>query len=346
MYEQKPTTSLIEDLEQLGLLSEGEKAAKANKSQLSENAGVPPVHADATQDAEMMAKSGMAPDAPPAPKAAPAPKAPAPKAPAPKAPAAGPTDDGMGAVPGTMDAAPGPASDASDAADDQDDDGEDEMAAYENAWDCVKQYYTLNERNEQLSEDDYKTVINALAFIVETQGKYMGPDLLDKDPQTLPGGEEAKTWKGDSANDPTDKVQGTNAMRKVKGFKYHLASPKPGEKAESVENLVNELKSLTQQTESDDEMQEIGNKIIEGFEAIRDTAREVAENIASQLKESNEKVTEKHPRLKLGRFFEGVSNDAKLLLKAISEREQTDVDDAIEDLNSLSRDLKRGLAQL
>ena len=41
-----------------------------------------------------------------------------------------------------------------------------------------------------------------------------------------------------------------------------------------------------------------------------------------------------------------MSNDAKLLLKAISEREQTDVDDAIEDLNSLSRDLKRGLAQL
>jgi len=340
MYEQKPSSTLIEDLEQLGLLAEGEKMAKTNKKSLAENAGemAPDVHADADQDAAMMAGKPAAPAAPP--------KAPFP----PKAPAAPPkappmADDGMGAAPGAMDAAGAPGAGADDQdADDAAGEEEDEMAAYESAWDCVKQYYTLNERNEKLSEDDYKTVVNAMAFIIETQGKYLGPDQLDKDPSTLPGGDAE--WKGDAKNNPTDKVDGTNAMRKIKGFKYHLASPKPGEKAESVENLVNELKSLTQKTESDDEMQEIGNKVIEGFEAIRDTAREVAESIASELKESNEKVTEKHPRLKLGRFFEGVSGDAKLLLKAISEREQTDVDDAIEDLNSLSRDLKRGLAQL
>jgi len=57
-------------------------------------------------------------------------------------------------------------------------------------------------------------------------------------------------------------------------------------------------------------------------------------------------VTEGHPRVRLGKYFEGVGNDARLLLKAISENNTTDVDDAIEDLNSLSRDLKRGLAQL
>jgi hypothetical protein len=222
---------------------------------------------------------------------------------------------------------------------------DDEMAAYESAWDCIKQYYALNERREKLSEDDYKTVVNAMSFVIETQAKYMESAELDKNPNELPGGTDPG-WSGDAKNNPQEKVQGTGALRKIKGWKYHDASPRPGEKAESLDSLVGELKSLTQRHESDDEMQDLGNKIIEGFEAIRDTATEVFQNIASELKESNEKVTESHPRVRLGKYFEGVSNDAKLLLKAISERETTDVDDAIEDLNSLARDLKRGLAQL
>ena len=93
-------------------------------------------------------------------------------------------------------------------------------------------------------------------------------------------------------------------------------------------------------------MQDLGNKIIEGFEAIRDTSEEVAQGLATELRESKEKVASDNPRLRLGKYFEGVSGDAKLLLRAISERQTTDVDDAIEDLNSLARDLKRGLAQL
>ena len=93
-------------------------------------------------------------------------------------------------------------------------------------------------------------------------------------------------------------------------------------------------------------MHTLGAKIIEGFEAIRDTAEEVAQGLATELRESKETVTERHPRVRLGKYFEGVGGDARLLLRAISERDTTDVDDAIEDLNSLARDLKRGLAQL
>lgn len=351
MYDQKPTTSLIEDLDELGLLSEEEKAAlkKAggDKKPLAENMGAPaPMAPDAAHQEPDGDEAALAPGAPPA---AGAPPAPAPKGPPmpPKAPkshdmvAPAPADgyasyDAAGAAPAPADQAPEAMGDT------------DELAAYEDAWDCVKQYYTLNERNEKLSESDYKTVVNAMAFIIETQGKYIAEASAepDKDPSTLPGGEEAKNWKGDAKNDPIDKIDGIGAMRKIKGFKYHLSSPKPGEKAESLDNLVSELKSLTQKTESEDEMQELGNKVIEGFEAVRDTAREIAESIAKELKESNEKVSKDNPRLKLGKYFEGVSGDATMLLKAIAERETTDVDDAIEDLNSLARDLKRGLAQL
>lgn len=220
------------------------------------------------------------------------------------------------------------------------------MAQYESAWEVVKQYYALNEKNEKLSESDYRTVINAMAFIIETQGKYMGPDLMDTDPDELPGGKQPK-WAGKAENDPNGKIKGIGAMEKDRQ-KYHLSSPRPGEKAESLDSLVSELKQLTAsvQAESEDEMQELGAKIIEGFEAIRDTATGLAEQIAAQLKESNERVSESHPRVKLGRFFESVAADARMLLNAIATRDTTDVDDAIEDLNSLSRDLKKGLAQL
>lgn len=345
MYDQKPTTSLVEDLQALGLLAEGEKAAKGSKK-LQENGGpmapdAPPTAAHAEPDGDEAPAAPPAAGAPPAPKAPPMPSKLASTAPPPK------SDDMMGG------AAPPPAADSSFASFDaagappmaaHDMSDDDEVAAYEDAWGCVKEYYAINERNDKLSEDDYKTVINAMAFIIETQGKYMGPDQLSKDPEELPGG--VADWKGDAKNDPTDKVPGALAMKKVKGYKWGSATPRPGEKAESVDALLKDLKALTQQTESDDEMQDLGNKIVEGFESIRDTAQEIAESIAKDLKESNEKVSKDHPRVKLGKFFEGVSGDATLLLKAISEREQTDVDDAIEDLNSLARDLKRGLAKL
>lgn len=355
MYDQKPTTSLMEDLQVLGLVSGG------NKRKLSENSGgmepedgpdnsmaapdpnaappPPPAHGhDGGEPDGDEAGAAPAPKSPPMPsKGFPIKNAPAPKD---SYDAMAPGMGGAGAAPAP---APAPQS-AFDAMGPGEAPADDEMAAYESAWDCIKQYYALNERNEKLSEDDYKTVVNAMSFVIETQAKYMESEL-DKSPNELPGGTDPG-WSGDAKNNPQEKVQGTGAMRKIKGWKYHDASPRAGEKAESLDSLVGELRSLTQKTESDDEMQELGSKIIEGFEAIRDTAAEAAQSIASELKESNERVTENHPRVRLGKYFEGVSSDAKLLLKAISEREQTDVDDAIEDLNSLARDLKRGLAQL
>jgi hypothetical protein len=320
MYDQKPTTSLTEDLEVLGLLkkpSEPEKKAPLNEEEME-------------PDPTMAQGTGEEPvdePPPPAPRAAePAPKVPGVPA-APPFPSKGAEVEDEKDMGGAYDMAP-----------------EDEMAAYESAWSCVKQYYALQEGKEKLSEDDYKTVINAMSFIIETQGKFLKQEP-DHDPDELPGGDR-HPWAGNAENNPIEKVQGTNAMRQNKGHRYHDASPRPSEKAESLNSLVGELKQLTQQKESNDEMQELGAKIIEGFEAIRDTADEVAHSLAEELRESKESVTAEHPRVRLGKYFEGVAGDAKLLLKAISERETTDVDDAIEDLNSLSRDLKRGLAQL
>jgi len=335
MYDQKPTTSLMEDLQVLGLVKHPKRGRRLNE--MGDDMEPDPTTAGGYghQEPDGDEPAPGAPGAPGAPPAVAAPKlspfapkggggAPPAPAPAPE-PEEGPKDEFGGY--NNYDLAP-----------------DEEMAAYESAWNCVKQYYSLNERNERLSEDDYKTVVNAMSFIIETQGKYLKQEP-DHDPDELPAG-NFPAWAGNGENNPIEKVDGTNAMRQNKGWRYHDASPRPSEKAESLSNLVGELKSLTKQTESNEEMADLGNKIIEGFEAIRDTATEVFNGIAGQLRESNDKVKSDHPRVRLGKYFEGVAGDANLLLRAISERETTDVDDAIEDLNSLSRDLKRGLAQL
>lgn len=323
MYEQKPTTSLMEDLSVLGLVKQSGGNRRLNEMgdpEMAPDPGMQGGQPDGDPGEEDQEQGSSAPPFPS--KGAPM-KAPAP---APEG-----EEEGKDMFGGGQETYDMPA-------------GDEEMAAYESAWDVVKQYYSLNERNEKLSEDDYKTVVNAMSFIIETQGKYLHLEP-DHDPDELPAG-NFPAWAGNSENNPIEKVDGTNAMRQPKGWRYHDASPRPSEKAESLNNLVGELKALTQQQESDDEMQSLGNRIIEGFEAIRDTASEVATGLANELRESNEKVTEGHPRVRLGKYFEGVANDARLLLKAISENHATDVDDAIEDLNSLARDLKRGLAQV
>ena len=327
MYNQKPTTSLMEDLKTLGLVKQ------PRGRRLNEN------------DDEMEPdgdEGGMPPGMGGPPAGAPAIAPPAP--PAPPAPAAhGEPDGDDGGMPPQFRPKPKAPAPNYDMYGDEEG-GDEEMQSYESAWNVVKQYYALQEGKEKLSEDDYKTVVNAMSFIIETQGKYLSLEP-DHDPDELPGGLNP-AWAGNAENNPSERVDGTNAMRKLKGWRYHDASPRPSEKAESLNGLVGELKALTQQTESNEDMQDLGNKIIEGFEAIRDTAGEVAQGLASELRESSEKVTASHPRVRLGKYFEGVAGDAKLLLKSISENNSTDVDDAIEDLNSLSRDLKRGLAQL
>lgn len=321
MYEQKPTTSLMEDLNILGLVKQprGQRRLNENEDEMTPDPTMAAPDADAGEEE------------PPAPAPAPAPDAEAPKSP--------PFPSNLPGAQGGEDK-----EEKDFAPSTYDMGGDEEMAAYESAWNVVKQYYALNERKEKLSEDDYKTVVNAMSFIIETQGKYLSLEP-DHDPDELPGGNDP-SWAGDSRNDPDGKSGGTNAFEKPSGWRYHDGSPRPSEKAESLNSLVGELRKLTQQTESNDEMQDLGNKIIEGFEAIRDTAEEVAQGLASELRESKEKVSSDNPRLRLGKYFEGVSGDARLLLRAISERQTTDVDDAIEDLNSLARDLKRGLAQL
>lgn len=344
MYEQKPTTTLMEDLEVLGLVKRPRNGRRLNEmggdmDPDDTNAqGLPGGAAPLGPPEEEEEEAGGAPPAGAVPGPDPAPGA---KVPGTDAQAQFPS--GGAEVKEEPKSMYGEPQDTYNNFDDYAN-YDDEMAAYESAWSVVKQYYALNERKEKLSEDDYKTVVNAMSFIIETQGKYLKLEP-DHDPDELPGGDH-HAWAGNSENNPLGKVQGTNAMRQTTG-RYHDASPRPSEKAESLSNLVGELKMLTQQTDDDDDdMQTLGTKIIEGFEAIRDTAEEVAQGLAAELRESKEAVTERNPRLRLGKYFEGVGSDARLLLHAISGRNNTDVDDAIEDLNSLARDLKRGLAQL
>lgn len=337
MYDQKPMTTLAEDFEVLGLLSDGQRAQiKAKdvqgKRALAENTdpmapappapGAPPMPGEPDGDEGMPPVGGhpMGAGAPPAPGAGATPAPPAHPAPHP---------------------AP--------AGHDKPEDYDNEMAAYESAWSVVRQYHSLNEAQvKKFTHEDYKYVINAQSFIIETQNKYMGPDLMDKDPSELPGnGPAGYKWAGKPENDPSNQIDGTNAPRVPKGYKWGKATPRPGEKAESVENTLKELKGILEgrtTAPSDSEMQELGNKIIEGYEHIRDVAGGFVEHFTKELKESTDKVDAKDPRVKLGKYFESIHRNAATILNGIANNEQTDVDDAIEDLQSLTKDLKKGLA--
>jgi hypothetical protein len=332
MYDQKPTTTLAEDFEVLGLLSDGQRAAikaKEAKRRLSENADpmapapspAPPMPGEPDGD-EVPDAPGAG--APPAAGGAPAPGAPPAPAPAPP---------------------PHPGHDKPEGYDD-------EMAAYEQAWTVVRQFHSLSEAEvkSKFTHEDYRYVLNAQSFIIETQNKYMGSDLMDKDPSELPGnGPAGYKWAGKPENDPSDQITGTNAPRVPKGYKWGKASPRPGEKAEAVENTLKELKGIIEGRTSaptEDEMQELGTKIIEGYEHIRDVAGGFVEHFTNELKGVKEAVDAKDPRVKLGKYFESIHRNAATILDGIAKNEQTDVDDAIEDLQSLTRDLKKGLAAM
>jgi len=176
----------------------------------------------------------------------------------------------------------------------------------------------------------------------------MGPDIIDKDPSSLPGnGPAGYKWAGKPENDPSDQVQGTNAPRVPKGYKWGKATPRPGEKAEAVESALKDIKAIIEgrtTPPTDTEMQELGTKIIEGFEHLRDVAHGFVDRFSKELKEAKEPVNEKDPRVKFGKYFENIERCAATILNNINEN--TDVDDAIHDLQALTRDLQKGLAAM
>lgn len=233
---------------------------------------------------------------------------------------------------------------------------------HEAAWDVYRHFHSLNEAEDRdLTTEDLRTVVEALEIMLEAAYNDAEPT---KEPKDIPGANKVDafpdgedpikqnaaqtgplalgkkvTVAGDGYN-----LSKTGAAKNDKGEPYsprHRSQPAPTN--EGLESLVSELKSLQSQvaeSEPSAEQLAISSQLIEGFEAVRDTAAAVFKGIDAELAES--KAVEGDPRLAARAHFEGIANDAAEILNAIATGE-VEIADAAADLNTISDDLKAGL---
>lgn len=88
----------------------------------------------------------------------------------------------------------------------------------------------------------------------------------------------------------------------------------------------------------------VTTKILEGFEKIRESASEIAERIAAEVK-AMESVAEDSEVVMAGLFFEGLALDADRQARAF-KRGELDESTALGDLGVLHKDLKKGIESL
>lgn len=234
----------------------------------------------------------------------------------------------------------------------------------EAAWDVVHHFYRLAEGEDaELTSEDLRTVIEAQSLIIEAAYNDAEPT---SEPKDIPGANKVDAFP--DGEDPIKQnaahegplglgkkvaVAGdgynlakTGAAKGDKGAPYsprHRSQPAPTNESASLGALVNELKSLqtsVQESGPTSEQLEISQQLIEGFEAVRDTAAAVFKGIDAELAES--KAEEGDPRFNARAHFESIANDAAEILNAISTGD-VDIADAAADLNTISGDLKAGL---
>lgn len=235
----------------------------------------------------------------------------------------------------------------------------------EAAWDVVHHYYKLDEAEDaELTMEDLRTVVEAQSFIIEAAYNDAEPT---KEPKDIPGANKTDAFP--DGEDPIKKnaahegplglgkkvaVAGdgynltkTGAAKGDKGEVYsprHRSQPAPTNEQTGLDALVSELKSIQQSVVESGptaEQLEVSQRLIEGFEAVRDTAAAVFKGIDAELAESKN-VAEGDARVSARAFFEGIANDAGEILNAIATGE-VEIADAAADLNTISADLKQGL---
>jgi len=319
----KPDTSLSEDLKVLGLLS-GDEAKALNEAE----------HADEKADKALMAKELAKADD---------------------------KEDDKEAEKKDEKAAPKKVPAFLKDKEAEDEKAKEEMAYAEQceaAWAVVRDYYKLSEsEDKELTTEDLRTVIDAFAFIVEG----LNSDKPTESPDALAHDAAEKLF--DPAEDPVkDNAQKASPLGgKVYDKKYGKVGNQGSEKAaspyhlskqvktEGLDELVGELKALRnafQESEAEPTAEQlaVSQKLIEGFEAVRDSAAEVAKRIGNELSESKD-VKEDDSRVTAKTYFDGIAEDAAAILTAITEG-KVEMSDALEDLNSISSDLHKGLEAL
>lgn len=153
---------------------------------------------------------------------------------------------------------------------------------------------------------------------------------------------ETKKWDSKKKKCVTVKRL-TRAQKKKRALAAKKYAKRYRESDNSLDNIIERLHSLTSPlAQESDEVGVISDKIVEGFKGVFHSANEIAQRIANELSEE-ESVDKSDPRYKLGVYFEGIADDAKNILDAIFSGKDVPMEDAIEDLQALTGDVKKGL---
>lgn len=230
-----------------------------------------------------------------------------------------------------------------------DDDEEDQNEHHEAASRVLESFAELSEEEvEELDEAQIATVERAAELLgvdlterykkgnKRTKGKaqsarqYRKTRRANRNKRTCKKGYE----KVGSTCAKVSKADKTAAQAAQKTFRQRHSD------TDTIDNIIERLDLLTQPVTED---RDLDTKIVEGFTRVFETANNIADGIASELAES--KFDEDDARFQIGNFFHGIAEDAENILKRI-ETGEVDVDDAVEDLQSISYDLQKGVEQM
>ena len=89
-------------------------------------------------------------------------------------------------------------------------------------------------------------------------------------------------------------------------------------------------------------VESVSNKLLDGLKGIYDKATSYYEAVATEIKESEERVADDDSRVAIGRHFESIANDAYSVAELIAEGE-VDLHDAADDMQALAADLEDAL---
>jgi len=223
----------------------------------------------------------------------------------------------------------------------------------EAAEEVVRVYFGCSEAEDKtLTNEELRTVIDALVFLVNESWDSAGGKPKEKltdlpnggDSEGFPAGEKPEPTAGPLAAKKLGTPYGERG-RSGSGEKPYSARHVMGPvQSESLGQLVSDLQSIKQavmESGPSSEQVVLSENIIAGLESIRDTSAEVANRITSDLAESKN-VSEKDERHSATSYFASLAEDAAGQLALIAEG-NLDIEDAVENLNQLAEELKKGL---
>lgn len=228
---------------------------------------------------------------------------------------------------------------------DEESDEEVTEAQLEKAFRVLEHFDAMSEDDvDELSEEQLDLVETA-HHLLEKRRKKMSAASYQKWKKSM----RTQTGAEKKANRKAAKARKLDVSGKRKRARQEkLKTGGRSESNDEVDSILERLKSLgsTTEVQESDEVGVLSDKIVEGFKGVFKSADEIANRIATELGES-EDVSNDDPRFQCGEYFHGIAEDAKGILNAIfAEDSEIELSDAVEDLQGLTRDLKKGIAQM